>query len=290
MAHLLDDCAFTSELWDKGAHLFRRSDRKRGQPESSIHQWGEDPFSNPILNRLWCTYPTFLVWCVWKERNRRIFELKSKSIHDIWGRICSLMIESLKLQVWNEQDLKAPPPETIILLNWGITSLPFSLQPNRSLPPETPSPEIWTLPNTGFIKLNFDGASKGNLGQEGYGGVFRNSLGQALGIFHGFIGQESNNAAELEGLLHGLQLAHLNDWFPLIIEGDSKIILKFAMSIQNGQAASKVSTHWRLEGRLEYLGCMMKSPEACSWSHVCQKGNKVADRLANLGVAAKLHF
>jgi len=139
MAHLLDDCAFTSELWDKGAHLFRRSDRKRGQPVSSIQQWGEDPFSNSILNRLWCIYPAFLVWCVWKERNRRIFELKSKSTQDIWGRIRSLMIESLKLQAWNEQDLKAPPHESIILLNWGITTLPASLQPNRSLPPETPA-------------------------------------------------------------------------------------------------------------------------------------------------------
>jgi len=120
--------------------------------------------------------------------------------------------------------------------------------------------------------------------------VFRNSLGQALSIFHGYIGQDSNNAAELEGLIHGLELAHLNDWFPLIIEGDSKIILKFAMNIQSGKAPAKVSTHWRLERRLDRLGGMMKSPEACSWSHIRRKGNKVADRLANLGVAAKIHF
>ena len=35
---------------------------------------------------------------------------------------------------------------------------------------------------------------------------------------------------------------------------------------------------------------MMKAPEALSWSHIRRKGNKVADRLANLGVEAKHHF
>ena len=243
MGHLLDSCHYTSELWDKGANLFRRSDRRRGQPDSTIQQWGENPFSNPILNRLWCTFPAFLVWCVWKERNRRVFELKNKSIHDLWARICSLMKESLKLQAWTNQDLNAPPPERIILQNWGITSVPTSIQPHRSGMLETPSPEVWSPPFNGFIKLNFDGASKGNPGQAGYGGVFRTTTGQAIGVFHGFIGQDTNNAAELEGLLHGLHLARQLNWFPLIIEGDSKIILKFASKIQNGQAPSKVSNH-----------------------------------------------
>jgi len=290
MSHLLDGCPFTSDLWDKGAQLFRRTDRKRGQPDSTILQWGEDPFSNPILNRLWLTFPSFLVWSVWKERNRRIFELKSRSSHDIWSRIRSLMMESLKLQAWNEQDLKAPPPELIILQNWGITSLPVSIHPNRSATQETPSPEVWSPPSTGFIKLNFDGASKGNPGPAGYGGIFRNHLGHAIMSFHGFIGQDTNNGAELEGLIHGLILALQNNWFPLVIEGDSKIILKFASRIQNGQAPSKVSNHWRLEGRLDRLGSIMNSKEAVSWSHVRRKGNKVADRLANLGVEAKHHF
>jgi len=120
--------------------------------------------------------------------------------------------------------------------------------------------------------------------------VFRNSLSQALYFFYGYIGQDTNNAAELEGLIHGLQLASNKDWFPLIVEGDSKIILRMAANIQNGQAATKVSNHWRLEGRLERLVYMMKSPEACTWSHVRRKGNKVADRLANLGVDARVHF
>jgi len=154
----------------------------------------------------------------------------------------------------------------ILLNNWGITTLPASLKPNRSLCPEISSPDTWAPPRDGFLKLNFDGASKGNPGRAGYGGVFRNSLGQALWAFHGYIGQDTNNSAELEGLIHGLQLALDKQWLPLVVEGDSKIILRMAAKIQAGQSATKVSNTWRLEGRLERLGAMMKSPEACTWS------------------------
>jgi hypothetical protein len=35
--------------------------------------------------------------------------------------------------------------------------------------------EKWEPPPQGFIKLNYDGASKGNPGQAGAGGLFRDS-------------------------------------------------------------------------------------------------------------------
>lgn len=48
--------------------------------------------------------------------------------------------------------------------------------------------------------LNFDGASKGNPGITGYGGVIRNAQGIQLKVYFGSIGWNTNNAAELEGL------------------------------------------------------------------------------------------
>ena len=36
MGHLLDRCPFASTIWDKGAICFRRSDRRRGQPEKNV--------------------------------------------------------------------------------------------------------------------------------------------------------------------------------------------------------------------------------------------------------------
>ena len=290
MNHLLDTCEFASSLWDKGAQLFRRSDRRRGTPDISIQQWGEEPFSNPILNRLWSVLPGFLLWNVWKERNRRIFDHTYKSCDEVWGRIRTLMMDSLKLCSWGDQDLKAPAAEMIILNNWGITSIPVSIKPNMTPLLESDSPDSWSPPREGFFKLNFDGASKGNPGRAGFGGILRNALGQAVWVFFGYIGQDTNNSAELEGLLHGFQLAREKQVFPLFVEGDSRIILRMAAKIQAGQPATKVSNTWRLEGRLERLGDMLKESDACTWSHIRRNGNKVADRLANLGVEAKVPF
>jgi hypothetical protein len=39
-------------------------------------------------------------------------------------------------------------------------------------PPEHTIEEHWSPPQPGFIKLNYDGASKGNPGQAGAGGIF----------------------------------------------------------------------------------------------------------------------
>ena len=69
--------------------------------------------------------------------------------------------------------------------------------------------------------MNFDGASKGNPGPAGFGGIFRNSQGDALAIYYGSIGWDTNNSAELEGLWQGLNLTHLLNLSPIIVEGDS---------------------------------------------------------------------
>lgn len=64
----------------------------------------------------------------------------------------------------------------------------------------TDSPQFWSPPATHSYKLNFDGAAKGNLGLAGYGGIFRDVVGSALHIYHGSLGRDTNNTAELEGL------------------------------------------------------------------------------------------
>ena len=50
------------------------------------------------------------------------------------------------------------------------------------------------------MKMNIYGASKGNPGAAGFGGIFRDALGKTLKIYFGLIGRDSNNSAELEGL------------------------------------------------------------------------------------------
>ena len=62
-------------------------------------------------------------------------------------------------------------------------------------------------PQMGFIKLNFDSASKGNLGQAGIGDVFRNSQDVVCRVYAMDLGYATNNEAELTSLQQGLIIA-----------------------------------------------------------------------------------
>lgn len=87
----------------------------------------------------------------------------------------------------------------------------------------------WTPPVSSAFKLNFDGAAKGNLGQTGYGSVIRNDKGIIQHIFFGSIGNDTNNVAELEGLWKGICIADLQRYYPLVVEGDSLILINAAI-------------------------------------------------------------
>lgn len=144
----------------------------------------------------------------------------------------------------------------------------------------------WIPPSIGLLKLNFDGASKGNPGDAGYGGIFRDHKGNPLLIFYGSICWDSNNSAELEGLWQGLCLAQIHNYFPIEIEGDSQILINMVNQLLMGFSSSKVADSWRLMARLDLIADWLQQHRAISFKHVKRFGNKVANLLANKGVTS----
>jgi hypothetical protein len=59
----------------------------------------------------------------------------------------------------------------------------------------------WDPPPSGFMKLNFDRASRGNLGLGGVGGIFRDAQGEIIIMYIVRLGHTTNNGEEMEGLL-----------------------------------------------------------------------------------------
>jgi ribonuclease HI len=55
------------------------------------------------------------------------------------------------------------------------------------------------------MKMNFDGASKGNPGPTNFGVVFMDDKGNIRKILAGSLGYDSNNLVKLWGLLKGIQ-------------------------------------------------------------------------------------
>jgi hypothetical protein len=97
-------------------------------------------------------------------------------------------------------DWTGPEQEASILKTFDLQLSNAFQKPTRKSPSST-IPDRWEPPPVGFIKLNFDGASKGNLGSVGLGGAFQNDKGELLRIYVGSLGIDSNNAAELQALL-----------------------------------------------------------------------------------------
>ena len=87
MVHLLDSYPFTSAIWDMGVMMFRRSNRNRGQPSQTIREWSPRAFKNTIIRTIWDAFPGMAMWCVWKERNFRIFCNQCKDTEAVWNTV-----------------------------------------------------------------------------------------------------------------------------------------------------------------------------------------------------------
>ncbi|XP_059068266.1 uncharacterized protein LOC131858830 [Cryptomeria japonica] len=135
---------------------------------------------------------------------------------------------------------------------------------------------VWQGPPPGWLKLNFDGASKGNPGRGGLGAIVRDEFGNILKAFSGSGGFVTNNVAEISALEVGLKWCATKSMDKLVIEGDSQIIL-------NGISLSKFQ-NWRLNNWLSRIKMLLDSLGDYHIQHMFREGNKATDALANLGI------
>jgi hypothetical protein len=156
MNHLLNTCPYNAKVWDHCATIMRTSDRKRDNISNTIEEWRDEAFQSPVLNRIWQLLPGFILWQLWKERNRRIFRNTQSNWHHGWTQICHNITETISLQQWSEADLICPTQEQSIMNNWKLNKNQSLLPPPRPSP-RGDSPSHWSPPPLDFIKLNFDG-------------------------------------------------------------------------------------------------------------------------------------
>jgi ribonuclease HI len=187
-----------------------------------------------------------------------------------------------RASIGNRGDHECSREEAHIFQSWKLNLKDSGI----SQPPKGhfSSPSLWSPPPDGFIKINFDGASKGNPGPAGYGAVIRNSTGEILLLTAGYLGETTNNVAELTGLLQGLQKALGHTSHNIILEGDSQIVIQLITKILHGGQPHKISPSWRLAGLLEDFQSLLRRNINVIPSHIKRKANTVADLLANEGV------
>jgi ribonuclease HI len=284
--HLFNGCSYSQRIWDQGAQIMRRSGQNRSSIRETIGHWGDIIFSNPILNHIWTLLPGFILWQIWKARNKSIFHSSNSSSDLTWNNVVAHIKETIRSRSWKGSDKNCHNDELSILQNWQINLDDLSTaQTPRT---HTPSPSSWTPPPTGFVKVNFDGASKGNLGPAGYGAAVRDPSGLILLMTAGYLGETTNNVVELTGILQGLQLAISLPSHQIILEGDSQVIIQLISKILHGATPQKISPSWRLASLLENFAKLCNRSLSITPSHVKRKANAVADYLANEGAQREL--
>jgi hypothetical protein len=70
MEHILNQCAHSEVIWDMAAQIMHRSNRNKASIVSTIENWDSIAYQNPILDHIWKLLPGFIVWKIWKERNK----------------------------------------------------------------------------------------------------------------------------------------------------------------------------------------------------------------------------
>ena len=101
-------------------------------------------------------------------------------------------------------------------------------------PPLQNIEEQWKAPQNGFIKLNYDGASKGNPGQVGTGGIFLNSKWEFCRVYASDLGFATNNEVEIMAVKQGILIAIRENYQRLIVEGDSAMVTGVLCKLQQG--------------------------------------------------------
>ena len=157
---------------------------------------------------------------------------------------------------------------------------PAAKAPKSVLPPaHEHAPGSQASANKGFGKVRVfsDGAARGNPGPAGAGAVVLDERGQVLGRYGKFLGKQTNNVAEYEGLLLGLRHAQEMGAREVEVRADSELMIR------------------QLEGRyqVKHPGLkplhaealrLLRSFERHGLRHVPRAENALADEMSNRAI------
>jgi hypothetical protein len=94
--HLLDECNYTTEIWDWVAIIYRQSNRVRGDIRATIKTGRRGIAIMRWLTCAWGLTSGMVIWAIWKERNRRIFRNESQPTSRIKDIIITQIRETVQ--------------------------------------------------------------------------------------------------------------------------------------------------------------------------------------------------
>jgi ribonuclease HI len=125
-----------------------------------------------------------------------------------------------------------------------------------------------------YLVAHIDGGARGNPGPSGYGVVVQDESGRKVATLSEYLGHQTNNFAEYQGLIAALEYAIDHRPRALKVISDSELLVRQIKGIYKVKNPTLKDLHARakeLIGKLEWF----------SISHALREHNHEADRLAN---------
>ena len=128
-----------------------------------------------------------------------------------------------------------------------------------------------------YLIAHVDGGARGNPGPAGYGVVITDQDGKRVAGLSEYLGHQTNNYAEYNGLLAALDYALEHGHKALKVVGDSELLVKQIRGEYKVKSPSLLELYQQARKMIAQL-------EWFSIQHVLRGGNQEADRLANLAM------
>jgi ribonuclease HI len=125
-----------------------------------------------------------------------------------------------------------------------------------------------------YLIAHSDGGARGNPGPAGYGVVIKDETGAKVAALSEYLGHQTNNFAEYQGLIAALEYALQHGPKALKLISDSELLVRQIKGIYKVKNATLQDLHGRAKELIAQL-------EWFSIGHALREHNQEADRLAN---------
>jgi ribonuclease HI len=142
-----------------------------------------------------------------------------------------------------------------------------SLFPRRDDSPRENPPEHYLIAHS-------DGGARGNPGPAGYGVVIKDETGRQVAALSEYLGHQTNNFAEYQGLIAALEYTLKHGPKALKLISDSELLVRQIKGIYKVKNPTLQDLHARAKELIRQLDWF-------SIGHALREHNQEADRLAN---------
>jgi ribonuclease HI len=125
-----------------------------------------------------------------------------------------------------------------------------------------------------YLVAHSDGGARGNPGPAGYGVVIQDEAGRKVAALSQYLGHQTNNVAEYQGLIAALEYAIAHGHKALKVVSDSELLVRQIKGIYKVKNLTLQELHGRAKELIAELAWF-------SIDHALREHNREADELAN---------